>query len=107
MELEGKQYRMWAVKRLREQDQTIYYWGISPHKRYTECFVLKDGVLVDVEVTIDPQGTYWAMYRIKEDKINMIYPSKNLFDVCFPYGPEAEEKLERGKIVKCTVKEVN
>lgn len=36
----------------------------------------------------------------------MIWPSKIQSDMCFTYGPEAEEKRDKGKQVRLIVKEL-
>lgn len=104
MELEGRVFRMWAVRRIDEHTQEIYYCGFG-HKFYANCYAF-EGVLVEVDVTINSGGTYWALYEIADEQLHMIYSNEPCFRVCFPYGPEDEEKRGRGKIVKCSVKEV-
>ena len=61
--------------------------------------------MVEVEITIDPNGSYWAMYMIEDDVLDYVYLNRHPFSVCFPYGPEAEEARMNCKIVRCSVEE--
>ena len=98
--LDGRKFRMWAV------DRGNYYWGVG-YEMYAKCYATHETDRVtEVNVIINPEGTYWAMYKKEDDKLHMIYPNKNLFNMCFPYGPKDEEERGRGKIVNCCVEEI-
>jgi len=104
MELNGRTFRMWTTQR--KKDNEIYYWGFG-NEFYAGLYSdIDNEPVVEVDVTIDPAGTYWAMYQIEEDILDFIYPNEHCFRVCFTYGPEDEEERGRGKIVKCVVKEI-
>jgi hypothetical protein len=106
-ELIGKSFKMFAVRRYSERHKEIFYWGFGVRK-YAECFLVEESeVVVEVEITIDPNGSYWAMYMIEDNMLNYVYPNEAAFSVCFPYGPETEEGRMNCKIVRCTVKENN
>lgn len=40
---------------------------------------------------------YWGWFDYGTNKVSMIYPSYNLFSICFPYGIDVEEKCNKGK----------
>lgn len=50
-------------------------------------------------------GSYWGWYydHTDGDGFSMIWASEAQFRICFPYGPEAEEKMGRGEIVRFNV----
>jgi len=66
--------------------------------------------VVDVDVREvakdDPAGTHWGWMDAKDDSPCMIWPRRILFDMCFTYGPEIEERHGRGRIVRLAVTEV-
>ena len=43
----------------------------------------------------DPAG-YWGWWDIGDEKWSMVWPSRVQSDMCFPYGPRAEEQAGRG-----------
>lgn len=58
---------------------------------------------------------YWGWHQYKIDKpwpegqkeeYEMIWPSRVQAEMCFPYGPEAEEKAGKGKLVNFVVEEI-
>lgn len=79
-----------------------FFMHIGP-KRYVELHMIKDHPIVEVDVEEDPEGTYYGFIRTGKEVPVMIYPSKTLFDICFPYGLEVEERAGKGKIVKLKV----
>lgn len=56
-----------------------------------------------VQVTIDPEGTYWGWLETGGDVPIMVYPHKTLFEVCFPYGYRAEEEKGKGHAVRLRI----
>jgi hypothetical protein len=59
--------------------------------------------IVPVRLTEDPEGRYYGWLATGEDEPNMIWPSKAQFEMCFPYGPKAEEERGRGQTVRLSV----
>lgn len=51
----------------------------------------------------EPQGQYWGWWdydtEFRKAGLSMVYPHRVLFDMCFPYGPEAVVKAGQGEIV--------
>lgn len=60
-------------------------------------------------VSIDPDGTYFGWQDAgKEEEIpTLIQPRRVLFEVQFPYSPEAAQKVGKGRIVKLSVKRMD
>ena len=62
---------------------------------------------IPVTVTEDPEGTHWGW--IDADRTErgpvMIQPHRVLFDVQFAYGPDVEEELGKGRIVRLRVED--
>lgn len=48
----------------------------------------------------DADGDYWSFQDNDEYSFHLIHPNKVLFDMCFAYGPDAEVKAGRGRIVR-------
>lgn len=51
----------------------------------------------------DTDGDYWSFQDTGEDTFHLIHPHKFLFDMCFPYGPDAEVEDGKGRIVRLKV----
>ena len=58
--------------------------------------------IVAVRVTHDPEGAYFAWWSAEDQAMHFVYPNHVQVDICFPYGPAAEEKLDRGR--RCRVR---
>jgi len=102
-ELEGRRFRYWCSKR---KDRLHTLWGFG-HKKTAEMYCTQEGdIVIEVDIIIDKEGAYWALYKHADDKLHMIYPHESLFRVCFPYGPEVYEEKGEGKIVRCRVEEI-
>lgn len=72
----------YCIKRFRVQDGITYYTTES-----------------------DAETPYFG-WLDNEGKINYVFPSFVLLDICFPYGVLAEEKTGRGKIIKVIISEI-
>lgn len=63
--------------------------------------------IVEVSVTEvshdDPAGTHWGWLDAGETEPCMIWPSRIQYDMCFPYGPRAEEEAGKGRTVRLAV----
>lgn len=68
---------------------------------------------VQVQVTEDPEGRYWgwlantnwdlSLEPVYRENPTMIYPNRNLFIMCFPYGPENGEEHNKGKVLHLSI----
>lgn len=58
------------------------------------------------EVKPGEVSKYWGWFDNKDNEYCMIYASKHASNMCFPYGPEAEEKDGRGRQVNLVVEEI-
>mgnify|MGYP003394149107 CR=1 FL=1 len=82
-----------------------------PDRRYPEAHA--DGkTAVEVTVTEDPDGPYWGWLDDPDgghwkpnDYPEFIWHEKMAFDMCFAYGPEAEVKAGKGRIVRLRIEE--
>lgn len=98
---------LWAVKRGDD------YWHIG-ERRWVELHGLSDP-LVPVTVAIDqvigpseklaPEKAYYGWQPVGDEdaRPRMIFPHRILFEMCFPYGPQAEAERGRGRIVRLLV----
>jgi hypothetical protein len=101
---EPRTWRMWAHRSEPGKDGTGAYrhFGI---RRYVQLHGLSDPI-VEVELTEDPAGNYWACIKTGEDTPSMIWPSQGQFSMCFPYGPQVEVDQGKMTIVRLKVREV-
>ena len=49
---------------------------------------------------------YWGWLKTGADHYTFIFPSKDQMQMCFPYGPDSDERLGRGRQVRLIVEEV-
>ena len=55
----------------------------------------------------DPPPNAWGwLDTVRPDCYSFVWPSRAARDTCFPYGPESEERLGRGRRVELIVEEV-
>lgn len=97
-------WRMWAL------DTS---WGLAyvhPFRQFPLAY-RRDQPIVRVEVRIvaddDPAATHWGWMRNGEDAPSMIWTNQGAYEMCFPYGPVAEEKVGHGRTVRLTVQVVD
>lgn len=77
---------------------------VAAHPKITRLY--GEGEIVTVlirETSGDEKSNYWGWRDAKTGEYSMIYPSLAQARICFPYGPEAEEKAGRGKLVNLVV----
>jgi hypothetical protein len=55
------------------------------------------------ELTASCDGCCWAWWNNEQEKFTMIYSFRQALKMCFPYGPEIEEKQGRGRIMPVSV----
>lgn len=58
-----------------------------------------------VRVSLNPEGLYWGWWEPNK-RVSLIYPSKELLSICFPYSLTKEEERDGGRIVRLDVTEV-
>ena len=83
-------------------------WNVGS-RAFVDAHGLRDPIVAVTVVEVpddDPAGTHWGWIASGHDKPSMIWPNRACFDVCFPYGAEAEEKAGRGRAVRLAVTEV-
>lgn len=80
------------------------WWDIYP----TEAAVKMCGGtdIRHIKVIADLTGPYWGWWDAEQDKFSMIYLSKFLLAMCFPYGIRAEEEAGKGKALRFRIEEV-
>jgi hypothetical protein len=59
--------------------------------------------MVEVELTEDPEGTYYGWIENDELRGALVWPKEILFEMCFAYG---SKMAKNGTKVRLTVKEV-
>ena len=58
---------------------------------------------IEVVAVEDPDGRYWGWIRTGEDEPTIIQPHQSSFEVCFPYGVQAEVKAGHGEVVRLDI----
>ncbi len=80
------------------------YWDVGD-KWWVEIHHLPYPI-VKVELTEDSDGIYFGWLDNNKEKPSMIYPHEVLYKICFPYGPEVEEKSGKGRTVRLNIREI-
>lgn len=92
---------MWAHR----YDDAEMLVHASHDKGWVEMHNIDDPI-VKVLVEESPEGEYYGWLEHGEVFPCMIWKGKNLFDVCFPYGPEEEVKKGKGEVLQLTLTEI-
>jgi len=98
----------YAHKRVREGG--VIYLHASPSLRWLGLFHSPDEV---VKLRLrerrdgDPPSGYWGWVATSTpEKFSMVWPSKTMFDICFPNGSKASEESGGGRAVNLIVEEL-
>ena len=86
-----------------------YLSHFAPHSEVAQMYSPKEPVYAAVvEEAPEAEGCYWAWWDNKDQRFTHVYHWRGAVEMCFPYGPEVEEKRGRGKVmsVKVTLGEV-
>lgn len=60
--------------------------------------------IYSVDVTEDDaNGTMWAWWDAQRSSFSMVYKTRQVLEICFPYGIDVEEKRDRGKACKVSI----
>ena len=84
-----------------------HFRDVSPHPRLTALY--GSGPIFKVSmraVRADESSPYWGWWDAERETISMIWPDKRLLNMCFPYGPKAEEERGRGLRVNLVLEEL-
>lgn len=75
------------------------------HSRYVQAYGHDE--IVPVTVTVDPDGPYWGWIGSGREETGptMIQQHEGIFSMQFPYGPAAEEKAGKGRVVRLSIAE--
>lgn len=78
---------------------TYFYAG---SRFFVKLHGVPDADIKKVIVTENPAGDYYG-WKDKSGEIEFIWPSDTQRDMCFPYGPKAEEEKGNGVRVRLTI----
>lgn len=92
--------RMWA------EESRGKFWHQHQNRRFVVACGAEPENIVEVDVREDPQGDYHGWMAAGEQEPCFIWPSQMQRDMCFTYGPQAEEERGRGRRVQLSCKKV-
>ena len=104
MKAKKGEWAMWAHREKATNGEEPMYTHASEDKGWVEMHGL-DVPVVAVSVRESPKGEYYGWIDKGDTVPAMIWQGRMLFGMCFPYGPEVEEKAGRGRVVRLDVKE--
>jgi len=73
------------------------------HWRFVQAHAQPGDDLVQVRVSEDAEGPYYGWLAAGHDIPSMIYGHPGAFRMCFPYGPDAEERRGKGRAVRLVI----
>ena len=62
------------------------------------------GRVLELQLTEDSKGEFWAWWDNESASFVHCWQSESQLNMCFPYGPKAEEDRGRGKKLRISVK---
>lgn len=87
-----------------------YYTTASPNRWWVEIHGFDEPIVtvrIRERTPADPPSPYWGWIASDEpDKYMFVWPSECQLDMCFPYGPKAEEARGEGRKVNLVVTEI-
>jgi hypothetical protein len=89
-------WRMWAVRK----DRGLEAPG---HRRYAAAHAQPGEPVIPVVVTEDTDGDFYGWVPTGETVPRMIYGHRIPFNMCFPYGVQAEVNAGHGRVARLTV----
>ena len=100
----------YAHRKLRQEDGQVYFFHASPSLRWVEIHGVPWPIVklrIRERLATDPPSPYRGWIRAdKPDHYVFVWPSELQLNICFAYGPEAEEQLGRGRKVNLIVEEI-
>ncbi len=94
----------WTMYAQRWDEANCYfYFG---DREYVQLYG-DEAPIVPVELTEDPEGSYYGWIETGDDTPTMIQPHIHAFAIQFTYGIEAEIKAGKGQVVRLQVKELS
>lgn len=98
---------MYAHRHYIQSDNRFIFWHIGPVPEYTKAHGPDKPIhLVRVSQAGKNElesNTYFGWINFIDDCLCFVYYHRSAFDMCFPYGPNSEEKAGKGRIVRLTV----
>jgi hypothetical protein len=103
-------WEMWAGRPSQNRDGL--FLTVEQHKRSAEMYGVEDPIRV--AAFEDPEGPYYGWIEfpsewrpLADGTPRMIQPHDGLYNMQFPYGPEAEEEKGRGRTVRLRVEVIH
>jgi hypothetical protein len=92
-----RSWEMWAGRR------GDLFVDVGPHPTYVRMH--GHDKPAPVRVVEDPDGPYWGWQEKghEQEPPVMIYEHKTLFNICFPYGVQAEVDAGHGRVLRLRV----
>lgn len=101
----------YAHKLVGRHDGEVRYYHASPDRWWVELHGVNEPIVpvrLRERTQDDPPSPYWGWVGAEcPQQYEMVWPAEVLLDMCFPYGPKAEEERGRGRKVNLVVTEVD
>lgn len=91
-------------KESRTQPNTFFYFNIFeslPQVKMCEGKFPEKRFSITLE--INSEGNYWGWLDYARNEYCMIYPHRELLEICFPYGMKAAIERGKGEITRFNV----
>jgi hypothetical protein len=99
-------WEMWALANTSAGGIAGGFAYPSPHRRSTEAYRSRGEDIVWVVLTEDADGPYYGWIGTDDEYPHMVYGHQILFNMCCPYGPQAEVKAGNGRVVRLSIHEL-
>ena len=108
---EGRMVKVNITRRIPSLDHNFFghekngaFYHVYPSKG--QVSMCGNKTIIPLEVVLDENGAYFGWWSYNDDTVSpcMIYDFMPALEMCFPYGIKAEIDVEKGQIVKLSVK---
>lgn len=100
----------YAHRKIRGEDGKVYYFHSSPSLRWVQLHGVPWPIVqvrLRERIATDPPSPYWGWISADDpERYCFVWPSEVQLNICFPCGPEAEEKRGRGRKVNLVIEEI-
>jgi hypothetical protein len=92
--------------KLPRHDGGTWYAHLYPNKVCVSMCGSDPIIKVRVTECEETPDCYWAYWDLKDGDFSMVYPKRNLVEICFPYGSKVAVERGEGLVLPVRIEEI-